>query len=89
MAAVTDPWVAWIDTVRPLDLALVIAPLAAFLVALIPLLDLRVERAAGDSVVAIRVHAVTANLVVATLAVLVAAALFFHIVTESVLRVGA
>ena len=74
---------------RPLDLALVIAPLAAFLVALIPLLDLRIEREAGDSVVAVRVHAVTANLVVATLAVLVGAALVGHIVTESVLRVGA
>ena len=89
VATVTDPWVAWIDTVRPVDLALVVAPLAAFLVALIPLLDLRIERASGDSVVAVRVHAVTANLVVATLAVLVGAALVGHIVTESVLRVGA
>jgi hypothetical protein len=89
VAAVMDPWVAWIDTVRPLDLALVLAPLAAFLLALIPLLDLRIERAGGDSVVAVRVHAVTANLVVATLAVLVGAALIGHIVTESVLRVGA
>ena len=89
VAAVTDPWVAWIDTVRPLDLALVIAPLAAFILALIPLLDLRVEREAGDSVVAVRVHAVAANLVIATLALLVGAALVGHIVTESVLRVGA
>ena len=89
VAAVTDPWVAWIDTVRPLDLALVIAPFLAFLLAIVPLLDLRIERDALDSVVAVRVHAVTANLVVATLAVLVGAALIFHIVTESVLRVGA
>jgi hypothetical protein len=89
VAAITDPWVAWIDTVRPLDLALVVAPLAAFVVAILPLLDLRIERDAGASVVAVRVHAVAANLVVATLAVLVGVALVGHVVTESVLRVGA
>jgi hypothetical protein len=89
VAAVTDPWVAWIGTVRPLDLALVIAPLAALLVALLPLLDLRMERDAGHSVVAVRVRTVTGNLVVATLAVVVGAALVGHIVTESVLQVGA
>jgi hypothetical protein len=89
VAAFTDPWVAWIDTVRPLDLALVVAPLAAFLLAVLPLLDLRMEREAGDAVVAVRVRAVAANLIVATLSVLVGLALVGHIVTESVLRVGA
>ena len=89
VAAFVDPWIARIDTVRPLDLALVIAPLLAFLVAIVPLLDLRIERDGQASVVAVRVHAVTWNLIVATLAVLVGAALIGHIVTESVLRVGA
>jgi hypothetical protein len=89
VAAVVDPWMIWIGSVRPLDLALVMAPLVAFGVAVLPLLDLRVEREAGDSLVALRVRAVAANLVVATLALLVGAVLVAHIVTESVLHAGA
>jgi hypothetical protein len=88
VAAVVDPWMIWIQSVRPIDLALVVAPLVAFGVAVLPLLELRVEREASDSVLAVRVKALTANLVVATLAVLVGAALVAHIVTESVLRLG-
>jgi hypothetical protein len=89
VASVTDPFVAWIDTVRPLDLALVLAPLVAFLIAVLPLLDLRVEHDEGSPALAVRVRALPANLVVAGLALLVGAALVGHIVTESVLHVGA
>lgn len=88
VASLTDPLVAWIDTVRPLDLALVAAPLAAFLIAVLPLLDLRVERDEGSAALAVRVRALPANLVVACLALMVGAALIAHIITESVLRVG-
>lgn len=89
VATATDPFVAWIDTVRLLDLALVAAPLVAFALAVLPLLDLRLEHDDGGSAVALRVRAVTANLAVAGLALLVGAALIAHIVTESVLRAGA
>jgi hypothetical protein len=89
VASVTDPLVAWIDTVRPIDLALVAAPLAAFLIAVLPLLDLRLEQDEGSAALAVRVRALPLNLVVASLALLVGAALIGHIVTESVLRLGA
>jgi hypothetical protein len=89
IATVSDPFVAWIDTVRPIDLALVVAPLLAFLLAVLPLLDLRVERADGAPAVTLRIRALTTNLVVGGLALLVGAALVGHIVSESVLRIGA
>lgn len=89
VAVAFDPIVSWIDTVRPLDLALVAAPLMAFVLAVLPLLDLRIEADEGGSALALRVHAVTANLVVAAIALLVGALLVGHIVTESVLRIGA
>jgi hypothetical protein len=89
IATVADPFVAWIDTVRPLDLLLVGAPLLALLLAILPLLDVRVERADGAPAIALRIRAITANLVVGGMALLVGAVLVGHIVTESVLRIGA
>jgi hypothetical protein len=89
VAAAFDPVVIWIDTVRPLDLALVVAPLVAFLLAVLPLVDLRIERDDRGSALALRVHAISTNLAVAAIALLVGAALVAHIVTESVLRIGA
>ena len=89
VATAFDPIVEWLDTVRVLDLALVLAPLVAIAIAVLPLVDLRIERLDGSAAVALRVRAVTANLVVAVLAGLTAVALVGHIVTESVLRLGA
>ena len=89
VADAVDPWIARIDTVGPLDLALVAAPLVAFLLAVAPLLDLRFERDAGGAAIAVRVRAISTNLVVACLALLVGGVLVGHIVTESVLRIGA
>jgi hypothetical protein len=89
VATLTDPLVAWLDTVRVLDLALVMAPLVAFVLAVLPLLDLRLERVEGTPGIALRLRTSTANLVVAAVALLTGAALVGHIVTESVLRVGA
>ena len=89
VAVAFDPIVSWIDTVRPLDLALVAAPLVAFVLAVLPLVDLRVETDEHGSALALRVHAVAANLVVAAIALLVGAVLVGHMVTESVLRIGA
>ena len=88
VAVAFDPIVSWIDTVRPLDLALVAAPLVAFLLAILPLIDLRVETDEGGSALALRVHAVPANLAVAGIALLVGAALVAHLVAETVLGTG-
>lgn len=89
VAAAIDPWIAQLDTMRVLDLFLVVAPVAAFLVAVLPLLDLRIERDEPAPAVALRVRAVPANLVVGLVALLTGAALVGHIVVESVLRIGA
>ena len=89
VANVVDPWIAQLDNVRILDLFLVVAPVAAFLVAVLPLLDLRIERDETSPAIALRVRAVPANLIVGTMALLVGAALVAHIVFESVLRLGA
>ena len=89
VAAAVDPWIAQIDTVRILDLFLVVAPAVAFLVAIVPLLDLRIERDDPGPAIAVRVHAVPANLAIGAVALLVGVALVGHIVTESVLRLGA
>jgi hypothetical protein len=89
VAAAFDPMVGWIGTVRPLDLALVVAPLVALLLAVLPLVDLRVETDEHGPALALRVRAIRANLLVAAVALVVGAVLVGHIVTETVLRTGA
>jgi hypothetical protein len=89
VANAVDPWIAQLDDARALDLFLVLAPAIAFLVALVPLLDLRIERDEPGPALAVRVRAIPANLVVGAVALLVGAALVAHIVVESVLRLGA
>ena len=89
VADAVDPWIAQLDTVRILDLFLVVAPAVAFLVAIVPLLDLRIERDDPGPAIAVRVRAVPANLAIGAVALLVGVALVGHIVTESVLRLGA
>lgn len=74
---------------RIVDLVLVLAPLAAFAVAVLPLCDARLEDAGDGPALAIRVRARAGNLIVAGVALLVGALLIGHIVVESVLRLGA
>ena len=89
VATATDPFMRWLDTIRPLDLLLVVAPLVAFVVALAPLLDLSLERVDGERTVAVRLRTLTGNLAVAAAAFLTGSALVAHIVTEAVLQAGA
>ena len=89
IAAAIDPWIAQLDEVRVLDLFLVVAPAIAFVLAVLPLLDLRIDRDEPAPALAVRIRAVPANLIVGALALLVGAALVAHIVVESVLRLGA
>ena len=89
VAAVTDPFMRWLDTAGPLDLAVVIAPVVAFLMAVAPLLDLRIERIETSPAVAVRIRTLAVNLVVAAVALLTGAALFAYFVTEAVLHTGA
>ena len=89
VADAVDPWIAQLDDVRILDLFLVAAPAIALIVAVLPLLDLRIERDEPGPALALRVRAIPANLAVGAVALLVGAALVAHIVVESVLRLGA
>jgi hypothetical protein len=89
VARAVDPFIAGIDRYRALDLALVVAPAAALILALLPLLDVRLERAPdGGASVAVRMRAIGMNLVVAAFALGVGLLLVGHIVTESVLEAG-
>ena len=89
VANAVDPFVAQIDRYRLLDLALVVAPAVALIVAVLPLLEVGLERSAEGSALAVRVRAIGANLVVAAIALSVGLVLVGHIVTESVLEAGA
>jgi hypothetical protein len=89
VASAIDPLIVAVTGPRIIDLGLVLAPLAAFALAALPLLDARVEHGDDGRVVALRVRALPANLVVVAVAVLLGVALVAHVVAESVLRVGA
>ena len=79
----------WITGPRIVDLGLVLAPLASVLLAALPLVDARVERGIDGPVLGLRVRALPANLVVSLVAMVLSAFLIGHIVTESVLHLGA
>jgi len=89
VAAVVDPVIEAVTAPRVVDLALVLAPLAAFALAVLPLLDARLEQGDDGRMLAVRVRALPINLAVGALAVLLGAALVAHIVAESVLHAGA
>jgi hypothetical protein len=88
VAGAVDPVMVAIGRVRVLDLALVVAPAVALVLAILPLLEVGVDHADGASALMVRVRAVPANVVVALLALLIGALLVGHIVTESVLELG-
>lgn len=89
LSAVGLDAMTWITGPRIVDLGLVLAPLAAFVIAGLPLLDLRLERGGDGTMLALRVRALPANLIVGMVAIALAALLVGHIVTESVLQLGA
>jgi len=89
VASVVDPIIVRVTTPRIVDLALVGAPLAALALAVLPLLDVRVESDPEGPTLTLRVRALTANVIVAALTSLLGALLVGHIVAESVLGGGA
>ena len=89
VAATVDPLLVAVTRPRIVDVALVAAPAVAVALAILPLLDLRLERDEGVPTMAVRVRALPINLAVAGVAALIGAALVAHIVAESVLHAGA
>ena len=89
VANVVDPLLVAITRPRVVDVALVVAPAAAAVLALLPLLDVRLERGDEGQLVALRVRALPINLAVGAVAVLLGAVLVLHIVAEAVLEAGA
>ena len=66
VASVVDPIIVSVTKPRVVDLALVGAPLIALALAVLPLLDLRVESNDEGPTLALRVRALTANVIVAS-----------------------
>ena len=89
VAKIVDPALVTITTPRIVDVGLVIAPAVAAVLALLPLLDVRLERGDEGQLVALRIRALPLNLVVGAVALLLGAILVVHIVAESVLHAGA
>lgn len=89
VASAIDPLIVALTAPRIIDLGLVLAPLAAFALAALPLLDARFEHGDNGRLLALRIRALPANLIVVGVAVLLGVALVGYIVTESVLQVGA
>ncbi len=73
---------------RIVDLALVLAPLLALLVAVVPLVRLEVRQGEGGREATIAIRLKLLNLAVGIVALAVGALLVWHIVVESVLQVG-
>lgn len=88
VAQAIDPVITSITSVRAIDLGLVVAPLVGFALAMLPAMYLRLDSDPSGRAFSLRIHAMSANLVVGALALLLGLVLIAHIVTESVVRVG-
>jgi hypothetical protein len=86
---VAAPIQAALTSVRLLDLFLVLAPALATVAAIVPLLRLGWERRDGTVQAVLTVRALTLNLLVGLLAIVVGGVLVWHIVVESVMSTGA
>ncbi|MEA2651477.1 MAG: hypothetical protein QOI85_1198 [Chloroflexota bacterium] len=89
VASVVDPIIVSVTKPRVVDLALVGAPLVALALAVLPLVDLRVESGDEGPTLTLRIRALAANVIVAAISLLLGALLVGHIVAESVLGTGA
>lgn len=88
VASAVDPVLTWVNTVRIVDLALVLAPAVALLLSVLPLVDLQLQGEAAEQGVTLRLRARAANLVVAAASLAAGAVLAWHIVVESALQRG-
>lgn len=88
VASFVDPIIVSVTKPRVVDLALVGAPLIALALAVLPLLDLRVESDPDGPTLTLRIRALAANVIVAALSLLLGALLIGHIVAESVVGSG-
>jgi len=77
-----------LNTQRYLDLALVVAPAVAALLAAVPLIRLGFNQVDGGSEASLSVRLRAANVIVVVLGLGVACLLVGHILFESVMRVG-
>ena len=88
VASAIDPVIVAVTHTRAIDLALISAPLLSLALAALPLTDVRLESSDGGPTLALRVRALTANLIVAGIALLLGTVLIGHFVAESVVRSG-
>jgi len=88
LQGVMEPVTAWLDGRRIVDLLLVVAPLVALVAAIAPLLrvELRQREEARELVLAMRMRAL--NLAIGLVAIAIGGLLAWHILVESVMRLG-
>jgi len=83
-----EPVTRWMQSVRIVDLILVMSPGIALLIAAAPLLRLEVRNANSGREAVLGVRLKAANLVIGVLALFIGVLLVGHILAESVLQVG-
>lgn len=83
-----EPVTRWMQTVRIVDLILVVSPVIALVIAAAPLLRLELhDRESGrEAVLGVRLKG--ANVIIGLLALLIGTLLIGHLLAESVLQVG-
>jgi hypothetical protein len=83
-----DPLTRWMQSVRVVDVLLVVSPAIALLIAAAPLLRLELHNSqtGREAIVGVRLKA--ANVIVGLFALLIGVLLVGHILAESVLQVG-
>jgi hypothetical protein len=89
LAIVTDPLNTWLNSQRVVDLALLLLPAAAALMAGVPLVRLGASRVDGASELSLSVRLRALNVVVVVVALAIGSLLVGHILFESVMQVGA
>ena len=86
LEAVVDPVISGIPAVPWIDVFLVSAPLAAAVVAAVPLVGVRSGQVDGERHVTVSLRARALNVVVLALSVLLGGVLFLYVVTEFALE---
>ena len=84
-----EPVTRWMQSVRVVDLILVVSPAIALLIAAAPLVRLELHREATGREAVLGVRLKAANVLIGLLALFIGVLIVGHILTESVLGVGA
>ena len=89
LQGVMEPVTAWLDGWRIVDLLLVVSPMVALVAAIAPLVRVEARHRDEDREVVLALRMRALNLLIGVLAIGIGGLLVWHILAESVLRLGA